>query len=150
MQLIVKRFEELTIEELYEILKIRVSVFVVEQNCPYQEIDGKDKQSFHVYLKDDDGIQAYLRVVDKGVSYDEVSIGRVIAVKRRHGIGSKILSEGIKVAKNKLKATAIRIEAQTYAKEFYEKQGFKQVSGIFLEDGIPHVQMLLDCVSPAL
>ncbi|TQI66107.1 GNAT family N-acetyltransferase [Clostridium sp. KNHs216] len=150
MQLIVKRFEELTVEELYEILKIRVSVFVVEQNCPYQEIDGKDKQSFHVYLKDDDGIQAYLRVIDKGVSYDEVSIGRVIAVKRRNGIGSKILSEGIKVAKSKLKATAIRIEAQTYAKEFYEKQGFKQVSGIFLEDGIPHVQMLLDCVSPAL
>jgi len=74
----------------------------------------------------------------------------VIAVKRRHGLGSEILSEGIKVAKNKLKAAAIRIETQTYAKEFYEKQGFKQVSGIFLEDGIPHVQMLLDCVSPAL
>lgn len=143
MELIVKRFEELTPEELYEILKIRVAVFVVEQNCPYQEIDGRDKQSFHVYLKDDDGIQAYLRVVDKGVSFDEVSIGRVIALKRRCGIGSRILAEGIKVAKNKLKAAAIRIEAQTYAKELYEKQGFRQVSEEFLEDGIPHVQMIL-------
>lgn len=95
MELIVKSFEELTIEELYEILKIRTSVFVVEQNCPYQEVDNKDKQSFHVYLKDADGIQAYLRVVDKGVSFDEVSIGRVIAVKRRCGIGSRILAEGI-------------------------------------------------------
>ncbi|WP_371362057.1 Protein ElaA [Sporomusa rhizae] len=145
MELTVKRFEELTAEELYEILKIRVAVFVVEQNCPYQEIDNRDKQSFHVYLKDDDGIQAYLRVVDKGVSFDEVSIGRVIALKRRCGIGSRILSEGIKVAKNKLKAATIKIEAQTYAKELYEKQGFRQVSEEFLEDGIPHVQMILDC-----
>jgi len=145
MKLIVKKFEELTAEELYEILKIRVSVFVVEQKCPYQEIDDRDKQSFHVYLKDDDGIQAYLRVVDKGVSFAEVSIGRVIAVKRRCGIGSKILSEGIKVAKDKLKATTIKIEAQSYAKELYEKQGFRQVSEEFLEDGISHVLMILDC-----
>ena len=145
MELIVKRFEELTVEELYEILKIRVSVFVVEQNCLYQEIDDRDKQSFHVYLKDDDGIQAYLRVVDKGVSFDEVSIGRVIAVKRRCGLGSKILSEGIKVAKDKLKAATIKIEAQSYAKGLYEKQGFSQVSEEFLEDGIPHVLMILDC-----
>ncbi|ACL20478.1 GCN5-related N-acetyltransferase [Desulfitobacterium hafniense DCB-2] len=146
MELIVKRFEELTAEELYEILKIRVAVFVVEQNCPYQEIDGKDKQSFHIYLKDDCGIQAYLRVVDKGVSFNEVSIGRVIAVKRRCGIGSRILSEGIKFAKNRLGAAAIKIEAQTYAKEFYEQQGFKQVSEEFLEDGIPHIQMILDVI----
>jgi len=96
-------------------------------------------------LKDDGGIQAYLRVVDKGVSFAEVSIGRVIAVKRRCGIGSKILSEGIKVAKDKLKATTIKIEAQSYAKELYEKQGFRQVSEEFLEDGISHVLMILDC-----
>lgn len=145
MELIVKRFEELTTEELYEILRIRVAVFVVEQNCPYQEIDNKDKQSFHVYLKAEDGIQAYLRVVDKGVSFDEVSIGRVIAVKRRCGIGSRIVTEGIQVAKTRLKAAAIKIEAQTYAKALYEKHGFRQVSEEFLEDGIPHVLMTLDC-----
>lgn len=147
MELIVKRFEELTADELYEILKIRVSVFVVEQNCPYQEIDDRDKQSFHVYLRDNDGIQAYLRVVNKGVSFDEVSIGRVIAVKRRCGLGSKILSEGIKVTEDRLKATTIKIEAQTYAKGLYEKQGFRQISEEFLEDGIPHVLMMLDCSS---
>lgn len=147
MELIVKRFEELTAEELYEILKIRVSVFVVEQNCPYQEIDDRDKQSFHVYLKDNTGIQAYLRVIDKGVSFAEVSIGRVLAVKRRCGLGSKILSEGIKVAKDKLQATNIKIEAQSYAKKLYEKQGFRQISEEFLEDGIPHVLMMLDCRS---
>ncbi len=144
MELVVKRFEELSVEELYEILKIRVAVFVVEQNCPYQEIDDKDKHSFHVYLKDSEGIQAYLRVIEKGVSFDDVSIGRVLAVKRRCGIGSRILAEGIKVAKNQLKATAIKIEAQTYAKGLYERHGFRQVSEEFLEDGIPHVQMVLD------
>ena len=132
MELVVKRFEELTANELYEILKLRVSVFVVEQNCPYQEID-------------DNGIQAYLRVIEKGVSFDEVSIGRVIAVKRRCGMGSRILAEGIRVAKTQLKADAIKIEAQTYAKELYEKQGFRQISDEFLEDGIPHVPMRLDC-----
>lgn len=145
MELVVKRFEELTANELYEILKLRVSVFVVEQNCPYQEIDDKDRQALHVYLKDENGIQAYLRVIEKGVAFDEVSIGRVIAIKRRCGMGSRILAEGIRVAKNRLKADAIKIEAQTYAKELYEKQGFRQISDEFLEDGIPHIPMRLDC-----
>ena len=145
MELVVKRFEELTANELYEILKLRVSVFVVEQNCPYQEIDDKDRQALHVYLKDEGGIQAYLRVIEKGVSFDEVSIGRVIAVKRRCGMGSRILAEGIRVARTQLKADAIKIEAQTYARALYEKQGFRQISDEFLEDGIPHVPMRLDC-----
>lgn len=144
MELIVKKFDELTIEELYEILKIRVNVFIVEQNCPYSEIDGKDQHSYHVFLKDDDGIQAYLRVVEKGISFDEVSIGRVIALKRRCGLASRILSEGIAIARSNLNATAIKIEAQTYAKSLYEKQGFRQVSEEFLEDGIPHIHMILD------
>jgi ElaA protein len=147
MELVAKRFEELTLEELYEILKIRVSIFVVEQNCAYQEIDDKDKQALHVYLKDDDGIQAYLRVVGRGVSFDEVSLGRVIAVKRRCGLGAKILSEGIKLAKKEFKAPAIKIEAQTYARAFYEQQGFCQASEEFLLDGIPHIQMVLNCIS---
>ena len=138
-----KRFEELSIEELYDILKIRVEVFVVEQQCIYQELDEKDKQSYHVFYKENGKIQAYLRVIDKGVSFDEVSIGRVISVKRRCGIGSKLLAQGIKVAKERMNATSIRIEAQTYARKLYEKQGFIQVSEEFLEDGIPHIEMLL-------
>ncbi|MCI5801791.1 MAG: GNAT family N-acetyltransferase [Oscillospiraceae bacterium] len=143
MELVIKRFEELTAEELYEILRLRVSVFVVEQNCPYQELDGKDLRAYHVYLRDAEGIEAYLRVLDAGVSFPEVSIGRVIAVKRRQGLGSRILSEGVRVAGERLAAGAIRIEAQTYARGLYEAQGFCQVSEEFLEDGIPHIEMLL-------
>lgn len=143
MELIVKTFEELTPDELYEILMLRNAVFVVEQECPYQDIDGRDQRAYHVFFRDEGGIQAYLRVLEAGVSFDEVSIGRVIAVKRRRGIGSKILAEGIKVARERLHAGAIRIEAQVYAKEMYERQGFVRVSEEFLEDGIPHVQMLL-------
>lgn len=144
MDLIIKRFEELSVEELYEILQIRVEVFVVEQNCTYQEIDDKDRYSYHVFLKDDTGIKAYLRVIDKGVSFEEVSIGRVLTLKRGCGLGNRILLEGIKVAKKRMKADKIKIEAQSYAKEFYEKLGFKQVSEEFLEDGIPHIQMVLE------
>ena len=82
MDLYVKRFEELSAGELYDILQLRVAVFVVEQQCAYQELDGKDFCALHVYLKDEAGIQAYLRVLDKGVSFEEVSIGRVLTRKR--------------------------------------------------------------------
>lgn len=146
MDLVVKRFEELSLEELYQILQVRVAVFVVEQNCAYQEIDDKDLYSYHVFLKDDRGIQAYLRVIDKGVSFEEVSIGRVLTLKRECGLGNRILLDGIKVAKEKMNADKIKIEAQSYAKEFYKKAGFKQVSEEFLEDGIPHIQMVLERV----
>ncbi|MCI2105306.1 MAG: GNAT family N-acetyltransferase [Intestinimonas sp.] len=144
MDLVVKQFGELSVEELYEILQVRVAVFVVEQKCAYQEIDNKDRNSFHVFLKDGTGIKAYLRVVDKGVSFEEVSIGRVLTLKRECGLGDKILLAGIKVAKERMNADRIKIEAQSYAKGFYAKAGFKQVSEEFLEDGIPHIQMVLE------
>ena len=144
MELVIKRFDELTRGELYEILRIRVDVFVVEQNCPYPEIDGKDEFSHHLYYRDADGIQAYLRVVDAGVSFDEVSIGRVLSRKRRCGLAGGLLREGIRFAQDTLGAHAIRIEAQTYARKLYENAGFRQVSEEFLEDGIPHIQMLLN------
>lgn len=143
MELVIKHFNELSTRELFEIFKLRVSVFVVEQNCPYQEVDDADKNAYHVYLKDETGIQAYLRVLPKGVTFDEISIGRVIAVKRRRGLGSLILAEGIKVARERLGAESIVIEAQVYAHELYEKAGFVQSSSEFLEDGIPHIKMTL-------
>jgi len=146
MELVVKPFDELSLEELYEILKVRAEVFVVEQNCAYQDLDDKDKYSYHVFLKDETGIQAYLRVVDKGVSYEEVSLGRVLTVKRGCGLGKRIVLEGIKIAKEKMNADRIKIGAQTYAKGFYEKVGFKQVSEEYLEDGIPHIKMLLELI----
>ena len=144
MELVVKRFEELSLEELYEILKVRAEVFIVEQNCVYQDVDDKDKHSYHVYLKDDTGIKAYLRVIDKGISFEDVSIGRVLTVNRGCGLGKRIMLEGIKIAKEKMNAERIIIEAQSYAKEFYEKVGFKKVSDDFMMDGILHIKMVLD------
>ncbi len=146
MELRVKRFHELTTDELYRILKLRVSVFVVEQNCPYQELDDRDRDALHVWLEDQDGIQAYLRILDRGAVSEHVAIGRVIAVKRRRGTGSRIVSEGIRIAKECFGAEKIYVEAQVYAKGMYEKLGFRQISDEFTEDGIPHVKMLLDCI----
>ena len=145
MEIIVKKFEELTPEELYDILKLRVDVFVVEQNCPYPEIDGKDKGAYHVWLRDEDGIAAYLRVLDKGVSFEDAAIGRVISARRRKGFGTAVLKKGIEVANEKFGADKITIEAQVYARKFYENVGFRQVSEEFLEDGIPHIVMTLEC-----
>ena len=144
MELVEKRFEELTTLELYEILKVRAEVFVVEQNCVYQDLDEKDKQAYHVYLKNEEGIQAYLRVLDAGVSFPEVGIGRVMTLKRRCGLGTQILKEGIRVAKEKMNADTIKLEAQVYARSLYEKEGFVQTSEEFLEDGIPHIEMTLN------
>ena len=143
MKLIVKHFDELTKEELFALYELRVSVFVVEQNCPYQEIDEADKRAYHVWLEEN-GIRAYLRVLPRGAVFEEASIGRVLAIPRRQGLGSRILSEGIRVAKEKFSAESIVIEAQSYAKGLYEKKGFVQVSDEFLEDGIPHIKMRLD------
>ncbi len=145
MELHVKRFSELTTEELYRLLRLRVSVFVVEQNCPYMELDDRDQDALHVWFEDRDGIRAYLRNLNAGAVSEYVTIGRVIAVKRRCGMGSRILSEGIRIAKEALGAEIIYVEAQVYAKGMYEKKGFRQISEEFLEDGIPHVKMLLDC-----
>ena len=144
MELVIKHFNDLTLKELHEIYKVRTAVFVVEQKCPYQEVDDADLVSYHLYLKDEQGIQAYIRVIPKGVTMEEVSIGRVISLKRRQGLASKLLKEGIKLAKEKFNATCIEIEAQVYVRTLYEKVGFKQVSEPFLEDGIEHIKMRLD------
>lgn len=144
MELVVKTFPQLTLEEFYDVLKLRIDVFVVEQNCPYPELDGRDKDAIHVWLRDEEGIQAYLRVMDRGVASEYPAIGRVIAVKRRCGLGTRIVRAGIDVARQRFGAEKIYLEAQVYAKSLYEKQGFRPISGEFLEDGIPHVKMLLE------
>ena len=142
METVVKHFSELTLDELYEILKLRAAVFVVEQNCAYQDLDEVDKDAYHVYIKDEGKLLAYLRVVDKNKRLDEVSVGRVISLKRRIGLGSKLLQIGLQTAKEKYGATVIKVGAQTYAKPFYEQAGFCQVSEEYEEDGIPHIYML--------
>lgn len=145
MELVVKHFDELSNKELLEIFKLRVSVFVVEQNCPYQEIDEYDEKSIHVYLKENEEIVAYARVLPKGCTYDCVSIGRVLGIKRRMGLGTRIVKEAIKVAKREFNANSIKIGAQVYVKKMYEDCGFKEISNEYLEDDIPHVDMMLDC-----
>ena len=143
MTLNVKRFGELTPDELYEILRLREAVFVVEQACAYQDIDGKDRGAIHAWLSDADGIAAYLRVLDRGVYDEEVAIGRVLSLRRRQGLATRLLREGIRIAREEFDAEVISVEAQVYARALYEKLGFRQASEEFLEDGIPHIRMLL-------
>ena len=139
----IKHYSVLSKDDLFEIMKLRIGVFVVEQKCPYMEIDEYDRVSYHVCLKDDNGrILAYLRVLPPGCTFKDASIGRVIAVERRKGYGTMIVKMGINVAKEKFNCDRIVIEAQTYARSLYEKCGFVQSSEEFLEDGIPHIQMI--------
>ena len=144
MELFVRRFDELDIHDLYEIMKLRCDVFIVEQECHYEDIDGRDINAIHVYLKDNNEIVGYLRILDKGVVFKEVSIGRVIAKRRRVGIGRELLKAGLIAAKKYYNADKIKIEAQVYAKSFYERVGFKVCGAEFLEDGIPHVPMVVE------
>ena len=142
MELTIKHFDELSAQELFEIYRSRVAVFVVEQNCPYQEVDEADRHAYHITLREDGELVAYLRVVEQNVLREEITIGRVLSLKRRKGYASRLLAEGIRVAEECLNADKIVIEAQVYAMPLYEKAGFVPVSEEFLEDGIPHVRML--------
>ena len=144
MQVHVKAFGELSPAELYAILRLRVSVFMLEQNCLYPDLDGLDPQALHVWLEEDGELAAYLRVLDRGVRTEDVMIGRVIAVKRGCGLGARVMREGILTARERFGAGRICLEAQVYAQGFYEKLGFRRVSEPFDEDGIPHVKMVLE------
>ena len=141
MELTGKHFSELTTDELLDIYKLRVSVFVVEQSCPYQEVDAADLSAYHIWFQEGEEILAYLRLLPPGTAFDEAAIGRVIAVRRRQGLGSRILAAGIQAARDLLPADSLVLEAQVYARGLYEKAGFQAVSEEFLEDGIPHIRM---------
>ena len=140
---VIKRFEELDTAELYEILETRMKVFVVEQQCPYQDIDGLDDGGVHLYIKKDGRIAAYLRIIDKEPDEKIVRIGRVLTTERGTGTGAEILKAGISAA-GSLGAEKVYIEAQVYAKGFYEREGFVVSGDEFLEDDIPHVPMMLE------
>jgi len=137
-----KRFDELTTQELYELLRIRTDVFVVEQDCIYQDMDYDDQPAIHLWLTDEeDRIVALCRVCPAGTHMEEVSIGRVITTERGKGYGKQIMLAGIEAAKENFGAKRIDIEAQEYAKGFYEQVGFRQSSEPFILDGIPHIKM---------
>ena len=136
-----KLFRELTVDELYELLRVRSEVFVVEQDCIYQDLDGDDQFSVHLWLTEGDKVVALCRVCPAGTHMEEVSIGRVITTERGKGYGKRIMLEGIKVARDHFNAERIEIEAQEYARGFYEQVGFRQSSEPFILDGIPHIRM---------
>lgn len=142
LQLHKKTFKELTTDELYELLRVRSEVFVVEQNCVYQDLDGDDQASIHLWLTKDEKVVALCRVCPAGTHMREVSIGRVITTERGRGYGKQIMLAAIQAATEEFHAELIVIEAQEYAKGFYESVGFRQTSEPFILDGIPHIAMV--------
>ncbi|MBR1575646.1 MAG: GNAT family N-acetyltransferase [Bacteroidales bacterium] len=138
-----KWFSELTTQELYEFLRIRNDVFVVEQDCVYQDLDYDDQPAIHLWLTEDDRIVALCRVCPAGTHLEEVSIGRVITTVRGKGYGKQIMLAGIDAAKEHFGAKRIDLEAQEYARGFYQQVGFRQSSEPFMLDGIPHIKMSL-------
>jgi ElaA protein len=140
-----KRFDELSVAELYAIMQLRNEVFVVEQNCVYQDADGKDQQSMHLCGWDGGNLAAYTRIIPPGLSYAEASIGRVVTAPayRKTGAGRKLMEESIKNTLNVFDCSSIKIGAQVYLTKFYQSLGFTQSSNEYLEDGIPHIEMTL-------
>ena len=139
-----KSFKELTVDELYELLRVRSEVFVVEQDCVYQDMDGDDQKSIHMWLTVADKVVALARVCPAGTHMKEVSIGRVITTERGKGYGKQIMLYAIEAAKEHFGAKQIDLEAQEYAKGFYESAGIRQSSDTFILDGIPHIRMTLN------
>lgn len=142
MRLITKFFNELTTRELYELLKVRSEIFVVEQNCIYQDLDDIDYESLHVFYEEDGKVLACLRIFSIGE--DTIKIGRVLSAKHGIGLGGKVLKAGLEKAISTYNPKKIVISAQCYATGYYEREGFTIRSEEYLEDGIPHVRMELD------
>lgn len=140
-----KSFDELTSSELYGIVELRNEVFVVEQNCVYQDADNKDEASFHLTGWDNEQLIAYCRILPPGLSFTEASIGRVVTSPgyRKTGCGRKLIELAITYTLRQFNCKKITIGAQLYLQKFYESFGFVQVSDVYQEDGIPHIEMQL-------
>ena len=142
MELTVKRYEELSLDELYEIIRVRLEVFVTEQKCIYNDLDGIDKRAYHVFLHEDGKILAYLRVFE--LDNCSAKIGRVLTTVRGKGYGETVLRRGIEVAFETMGKDGIEIHSQSYATGFYAKCGFEIYGEEFLEDGMLHRYMRLE------
>ncbi|NML22745.1 GNAT family N-acetyltransferase [Pseudoflavitalea sp. G-6-1-2] len=142
---IVKPFNELTPHELYAMLRLRSEVFVVEQNCVFLDMDNKDQHCLHVMGWQNDQLVASTRLVPAGISYDEISIGRVVSspLSRGTGIGRELMKRSIDEVILRWGLHDIKIGAQLYLRKFYESIGFTQTSDIYLEDNIEHIEMIL-------
>jgi ElaA protein len=139
----IKRFDELTLDELYNLLQLRNEVFIVEQNCIYKDLDGKDRSTWHLMAIENDKLIAYTRILPPGVSYNDPAIGRVVTSpsKRRSGIGKELMKRSIEACEKLFGTISITLSAQVYLKSFYGSFGFIVVGEEYLEDGIPHIKM---------
>ena len=149
MNKVIKNFSELSTEEIYNILKLRSEVFVVEQNCVYQDIDEKDKKATHLFIEKNNEIIAYTRIFKKGYYYEEnPSIGRVVVSKKERGkkLGKEIMLNSIEFIKKELEGRKIELSAQKYLDKFYKDLDFYSEGEDYLEDGIPHQRMFYDLV----
>ena len=145
---ITKIFSELDIEDLYQILRLRSEVFVVEQDCVYQDIDNKDQNAIHLYYKENNEILAYTRIFKAGHYYENPCIGRVVVSKKNRGndLGKKIMIDSMEYIKQNIKGKKIELSAQKYLDKFYKDLGFYKIGEDYLEDGIPHQRMIFDLV----
>ncbi len=145
----IKSFNELSNIELYNILKLRSEIFVIEQNCVYLDLDDSDKDCLHLFTKNKEEIAAYCRIVPPGIHYTQPSIGRVVCNTkyRAKGLGKTLLQRAIEHCNLLYPSYAIKIRAQFYLKKFYENLGFKQIGEIYDEDGIEHIKMLSHSIS---
>lgn len=141
---ILKTFHELSVDELYDLLRLRSEVFVVEQNCVFLDLDDKDQKCFHLLLYQENELVAYTRIVPAGLSYEEVAIGRVVSSPafRGKGLGRKVMELTLEACYQLFGSCDIRLGAQTYALGFYESLGFKSDGEIYDEDGIEHIEMV--------
>ena len=140
-----KHFKELSLDEFHDLLSLRIKVFVVEQDCPYQELDGKDKVAYHLIGKTKDGkLVGTLRVLPPGVSYEEVAIGRIVIdpSHRNKSKGSEMMDETMNFIRKKFGDVQVRISAQEHLEQFYNNHNFYSTEKKYLEDGIPHIEML--------
>lgn len=145
LQLQIKRFNALSVSELYEILQLRSEVFVVEQNCVYQDVDGKDEKALHLIGEFEGKIVAYSRLFDAGYYFENASIGRVVIAQNQRDKkwGHVLIQAAIKGVNEHFNTEKITISAQLYLKKFYENNGFVAIGETYLEDDIPHIEMLL-------
>jgi len=143
MKWALKKFHELTVDELYAILQLRNKVFIVEQNCVYNDPDGKDQSAWHIIGMEEDGLIAYSRLLPPGTIYADPAIGRVVTspLKRRSGLGRELMSRTIGYCEKLFGKTSITLSAQVYLKNFYESLGFRVTGDEYLDDGIPHIEM---------
>ncbi len=146
----IKTFSEITTNELYEIIKARINVFVVEQNCPYPDLDDNDQKAVHLWAEKKGEVLAYCRIFDKGIKYPETSIGRVVTTEKARGtgFGKQLIKYALEIIENRFETSEVRISAQDYLLKFYSGFEFQDTGKKYLEDNIPHTEMFRKIEKP--